>query len=190
MSPILGIIASANYPRITNSYESIATVTVGSGGTSTITFTSIPSTYKHLQLRAFGHTDRSSGGVQDGTRFTFNSDSGSNYTSHSLEGNGASASSFSDGTSQAKAMVYGLAGNNSSASTFGVFVTDILDYADTNKYKTMRSLAGTDNNGSGSVYFSSGLWMSTSAINRIDLVPNAGTLFNQYSTFALYGIKG
>ena len=87
-------------------------------------------------------------------------------------------------------MIYGLAGNNSSASTFGTFIVDILDYKDTNKYKTIRGLAGTDNNGSGSVYFSSGLWMSTSAITRIDLAPNAGTLFNQNSSFALYGIKG
>lgn len=171
-------------------YFSISTVTVGAGGTGTITFSSIPSTYTHLQIRAFGHTNRSTGGVADGTRFNFNSDSGSNYTGHSLEGNGTSASSFAEGTSQTKTMAYGLAGNNSSASTFGAFIVDILDYANTSKYKTTRVFAGTDNNGSGSVYFSSGLWMSTSAITSIVLTPNAGTLFNQYSSFALYGIKG
>ena len=190
MAPILGILASANYARSTNSYFSIATTTVGAGGTSSISFTSIPSTYTHLQIRAFGHTNRSTGGVADGTKFNFNSDTGGNYTGHSLEGNGASASAFAEGASGVKTMIYGLAGNNSSASTFGTFIVDILDYNNTNKYKTIRGLAGTDNNGSGSVYFSSGLWMSTSAITRIDLAPNAGTLFNQYSSFALYGIKG
>jgi hypothetical protein len=186
---LLGIIASQNYPRITNSYESIASVTVGSGGSSIVTFSSIPSTYKHLQLRAFGHTNRSIGGVADGTRFTFNSDSGNNYAGHTLQGTGASASAFAEGASSIFSTIYGLAGNNSSASTFGTFITDILDYANTSKYKTLRALAGTDNNGSGTVFFSSGLWMSTSAINRIDLVPNAGTSFNEYSSFALYGIR-
>lgn len=171
------------------SYESIATVDVGAGGTGTITFNSIPGTYTHLQLRAFGHTNRSTGGVADGTRFNFNSDSGSNYTGHSLEGNGSAASAFAEGTSQTKTMAYGLAGNNSSASTFGTFIVDLLDYSNTNKYTTIRVLAGTDNNGSGSVYFSSGLWMNTAAITRIDLTPNAGTSFNQYSSFALYGVN-
>ena len=171
------------------SYESIATVDVGAGGTGTITFSSIPSTYTHLQIRAFGHTNRSTGIVADGTRFNFNSDTGANYTGHSVQGEGTSASAFSEGTSQTKTMAYGLAGNNSSASTFGVFIVDILDYANTSKYKTLRTLAGTDNNGSGYLYLSSGLWMSTSAITRIDLTPNAGTLFNQYSSFALYGVN-
>lgn len=189
LNTLAGIIASSGGGAATD-FESIATVTVGAGGSSSVSFTSIPSTYQHLQIRAFGHTNRSTGGVADGTKFNFNSDTASNYTGHSLEGNGASASSFAEGASGVKTMIYGLAGNNSSASTFGTFIVDILDYKNTNKYKTIRGLAGTDNNGSGSVYFSSGLWMSTSAITRIDLAPNAGTLFNQYSSFSLYGLKG
>ena len=191
--PVLGIIASQISGHLfapSGSYDSIATTTVGSGGTSTITFSSIPSTSTHLQIRAFGHTNRSTGGVIDGTRITFNSDTGSNYTGHTLQGDGASASAFAEGASQTKTVVYGLAGNNSSASTFGTFVTDILDYANTSKYKTLRALAGSDNNGSGTVFLTSGLWMSTSAITSISMTPNAGTLFNEYTSFALYGIKG
>ena len=190
MSPILGILASQNYSRVTNSYFSIATVTVGSGGTSGITFSSIPSTYTHLQIRAFGHTNRSSGAVTDGSRLKVNSDTGSNYADHALQGDGASATSFFGGASNVYDTIYGLAGNNSSASTFGSFVLDILDYANTSKYKTMRYLGGSDNNGSGVLFFGSALWMSTSAITNLNFIPNAGTLYNEYTTFALYGIKG
>lgn len=32
-------------------YDSIATTTVGAGGAASITFSSIPSTYQHLQIR-------------------------------------------------------------------------------------------------------------------------------------------
>jgi hypothetical protein len=64
-----------------------------------------------------------------------------------------------------------------------------LDYTNTNKNKTARSLWGYDANGSGYVGLYSGLWRNTSAINRIDYVPASGT-FPQYSSFALYGIKG
>jgi hypothetical protein len=192
VSPILGIYASQISGHLfapSGAYDSIATVTVGAGGTSTVSFTSIPQGYTHLQIRAFGHTNRSTGAGGDGTRFNFNSDTGSNYTGHSIEADGSTAIAFTEGTSVTKYAIYGLTGNTG-ATTFGTFIVDILDYSSTNKYKTARALTGFDNNGSGYVYFSSGLWMSTSAITRIDLTPNAGTLFNQYSSFALYGIKG
>jgi hypothetical protein len=65
-----------------------------------------------------------------------------------------------------------------------------LDYANTNKYKTTRSIGGNDNNGSGFVSLISGLWLSTSAISNIEIIPLNGTLWTQYSHFALYGIKG
>lgn len=68
-------------------------------------------------------------------------------------------------------------------------VVDILDYANTNKNKTIRVLAGVDNNGSGEVALNSGLWPSTSALNTIKILTTSGNL-NQYSSFALYGIKG
>jgi hypothetical protein len=52
--PILGIIASAITGNlVTTSYESIETVTVGSGGSATVTFSSIPATYTHLQIKRY-----------------------------------------------------------------------------------------------------------------------------------------
>jgi hypothetical protein len=50
--PILGIIASSRLAAVPPSYESIETVTVGQAARATdMTFTSIPATYTHLQIR-------------------------------------------------------------------------------------------------------------------------------------------
>ena len=77
------------------------------------------------------------------------------------------------------------------SSAFGPLVFDVLDYADTNKYKTGRSLFGSDGNGSGWIMLSSGNWRNTAAITTIQLRPSAGgNTFVTNSSFALYGIKG
>ena len=186
---ILGIIASSisGSKIATNSYESIATVAVGSGGSTTISFTSIPSTYSHLQLRAIAHT-AGNGFDYALTKITFNSDSGSNYAYHRLFGNGTSASA--DGEAS-KTQIYGTwsPDNLTLSSSFGASVMDVLDYSSTNKYKTVRILGGFDSNGKGFAALFSGLWQSTSAINRIDITSNSGQDFSNYSHFALYGIK-
>jgi hypothetical protein len=75
------------------------------------------------------------------------------------------------------------------ASVFGAGVIDILDYANTSKYKTIRTLSGWDKNGGGNVGLSSGLWLSTSAISSIVIGSQTGNLVTN-TQFALYGIKG
>jgi hypothetical protein len=172
-------------------YESISTVTVGAGGSSSITFSSIPSTYSHLQLRWACITNRGTYAIDD-IKVTFNSDTGANYSQHNLRGNGSTATAGS-GVSQSY-IYYDVSAGTSVSNFFGVAITDILDYANTNKYKTTRALTGTDTNGAvageyGRVALQSGGWRSTSAINSITIVPFTGTQFNQYSSFALYGIK-
>jgi hypothetical protein len=196
MSPILGIIASSisGSKASTTSYESIATTTVGSGGSSSISFTSIPSTYKHLQIRGIARSTRTDFSI-DQLYTRFNSDSGSNYAWHWLSGNGSAAST--DVGTSATSMNLGWFATNATASVtnaFGGLVMDVLDYADTNKYKTVRILTGNDLNGNGSpfsgtIVFASGLWRSTSAITSITFDPSSAD-FAQYSSFALYGIKG
>ena len=159
-------------------YESIATVTVGSGGAANVEFTSIPSTYTHLQVRFMGRST----GAPD-TKMQFNGDTTTtNYRTHTVYGDGSStaAASFAN-----TAYIGYIA---TATSTFGVGVADILDYANTNKYKTTRSLAGYDANGSGYAILYSNLWMSTSAVTSIKIYPDSGN-FAQYSHFALYGIK-
>ena len=180
MTPIsLGIFASANQSAAATSYESIATVSVGSGGSSTITFSSIPGTYTHLQIRAILKQSIGSGAFA-----RFNSDTGSNYARHRLQGNGSSASAAGD-ASQDKVLI----NTSQGFSDFGTIVMDILDYANTNKYKTERHLFGIDSNGSGAVGLESNLWRSTSAITQIEFISPNGGNYAQYSHFALYGIR-
>jgi hypothetical protein len=191
--PILGIIASQNYPRITNSYESIATVSVGSGGQSTVSFTSIPATFTHLQIR--GILRNTAGTASSNDLFmNFNSDTGTNYRAYKQVGGEGTGTGFAaaSGTSTAAlnkiANAYFLNDGNT-ASVYSAWVCDILDYRNTNKYKVTRSLNGQDLNGSGSIRFFSGLWMSTSAITSIDLTVEGGNNFKQYTQFALYGVR-
>ncbi len=187
--PILGIVASGRQPALNaSSYASIATVTVGSGGTATVSFTSIPATYTHLQIRAIARTNRANA-QGDYLRFNMNGDTGLNYSGHELSGyNGTMASAANTGA--ATEFINRWAGTSQAANTFGAGVIDILDYANTSKYKTTRSLAGWNDNTNGSLHFNSALWMSASAITSIVIQPGGGTLIEQYSSFALYGIKG
>lgn len=187
LNNIAGVLAPTT-PLVTNSYEAIESFTVGSGGTGTITFSSIPSTFKHLQIRLSAATTTSAG---DGAYFNirFNSDSGSNYSYHDLYGVGSGTPTASGLATQTA--IYGQriseAGNT---NIFGAGVIDILDYTSTNKNKTLRMLGGYDANGSGSIYEVSGAWYNSStAISSITLTPDTNS-FAQYSTFALYGIKG
>jgi hypothetical protein len=126
--PILGIYASSQFIQNT-SYESIATVTAGAGGVGSVSFTSIPSTYTHLQLRITGRsTSASANGITTGIRL--NGDTGSNYSLHYVGAyNGAAEAVEAGGianTTQMYAVVFPAAGNAS--SIFGSGVVDILDY--------------------------------------------------------------
>lgn len=179
---LIGIIGSSGGGAAGGDYESIATVTVGSGGSASISFSSIPSTYQHLQLR---YTDTTSTAYQN-LIFRLNGDTGSNYAWHRLLGDGSAAGSDTDSPSKTEFRI-GRSGYNSTSPAAGVL--DLLDYANVNKYKTARSLYGTDGNGGGAIFLGSALWMSTSAVSSITITSAAGD-FSQYSQFALYGIKG
>ena len=117
----------------------------------------------------------------------FNATGSNQYSGHLLAGNGATTQAYAE-TSQNSGLGAYIAGNSASANIFGGAITDILDYANTNKYKTARSLGGTDQNGSGNISLASCLWQNTAAINAIKFV-NGGTGWTQYSSFALYGIR-
>jgi hypothetical protein len=190
MSPILGIVASS-IQLAANSYDSIQTVTVGSGGQSSITFSSIPSTYKHLQLRGIARTNRT-GVTLENISMAFNSDGisgNSNYTIHAILGDGTVTDSFNltSFTRQVPALISSV---NATTGVFGAFVIDILDYTNTNKNKVVRSINGTDLNGSGEVRLTGGMYMQTAAISTITMAFTiGGGAFNEFSSIALYGIK-
>jgi hypothetical protein len=173
-----------------NFMEPIATTLVGSGGTSIITFNDIPQTYKHLQIRGIGRTNRSANGDYGLVRFNGDS-SVSNYTSHYLQGNGTSAASGVYQQSFAGCLWSRWGAASDGSSIFGAGIFDILDYTNTNKYKTTRDLGGLETNTSNSqINFESTVWMANTEITSISIVPGAGTSWNQYSRFSLYGIKG
>jgi hypothetical protein len=170
-------------------YVFIARVTA-TGGESSLTLSSIPSTYKHLQVRSYlGDTYSvvSPGGCGM-ERFTYNSDTANNYATNRVYGDGAGV--FTTGyASQASA-------GNMAAITWGnqnIFassVTDIYDYANTNKFKSSKCLGGSDSRTGSSnwqINFASAIWLSTNAINSITL--NAAISgFRAGSTMDLYGI--
>ena len=187
LNSFIGIIASSGGVAVSNSYESIATVTVGGGGSASISFTSIPSTYQHLQVRGISRNTVAGGSVNDQI-VRFNSDSSSNYSNHYLYGTGSSAAAAAN-LSATYAVSVEILQDSTLANTYVATILDILDYADTNKFKTMRTFSAWDTNGTGDIFFNSAGWRSTSAITSIDISSSSGNL-KQYTQFALYGIKG
>jgi hypothetical protein len=181
VSPILGIWASQNYPRIeTTGFVSIATTTLGSNS-STITFSAIPQVYKHLQIRALHKT---TGGTW--VDLALNSDTtASNYAYHRTYGDSNTANS--EGTTSSRRFF-------TSFPYWCVSVIDILDYTNTNKNTTIRGLHGwVDSVGAGGqngeVNLISNLWLNTSAVSSIQItIPSQS--FTTNSKFALYGIEG
>ena len=192
--PILGTVASQFAGKPFASFESIQTATVDSGGTSYIEFTSIPASYTHLQLRLLMRTNRSTYTI-DNWRMTFNNDTSTNYSDNVLlSGPGSPATP----SLSAQPNIIGFTFLSSTTvinNTFSVAVIDILDYKNTNKYKSIRGLVGHDTNGivadyGGHVLVTGGAWRNTDAITSIKFVPATGSLITQYSKASLYGIVG
>jgi hypothetical protein len=169
-------------------YESIATAN-GTGSSGTITFSSIPSTYKHLQIRCIANNNSGAFSL----RLRLNGDTGSNYAHHVLEGGGSSAYAY--GAASATAILYAgsaIGGGGSGSDFMATSIIDIIDYATTTKNKTVRTLNGYDTNGATDaqlIRLTSGLWMNTAAINSISII-DVSANFTTDSQFALYGIKG
>lgn len=161
-------------------FESIASTTLGANAT-TVTFSAIPSTYQHLQIRCNSRTTPA--GAQDILRF--NGVSTNTYDRHDLYGNGSTVTASGNASS-----TYILCSTGGQDGTQPhVMIVDIHDYNSTTKNKTVRIFAGIDKNGSGHVSLLSGLWRSTSAITSLSLSV-ASDNYLTGSTFALYGIKG
>jgi hypothetical protein len=163
-----------------SSFESIATA-LGTGASNTILFSSIPQTYKHLQLRFSGLA--TSGGATVTMRL--NGDTGTNYSRHYLT---TQATTITVG-GNANANQMAVAGWNTGSSTTypTVAIIDIHDYASTTKNKTVRIFSGIDLSTDGDVELNSGAYLNTSAITSISII---GSTWTTTSVFSLYGIKG
>jgi hypothetical protein len=170
-------------------FETIAS-TVVSSPVASVTFSSIPADYKHLQVRILGRTTRANASATISLRF--NGDTGATWSTHDFTGDGATASSGGGGSRTYDYVGVCLGtGSSATADIFGAGITDILDYADTNKYKTIRTLTGKDVNGStGSVALLSANWRDTDAITTILFTDSSFANLDTGTSIALYGIKG
>ena len=164
-----------------NTYTLIASSTVGSGGTGTITFSSIPATYTDLKIVA---SVRGNANYANQSYEIRPNGSTSSMTARRIYGSGSSAAS--DSTPYIEGV-----GNTATASTFSNDEIYIPNYTSSN-YKSI-SIDNVSENNATTAYamLSAFLWSNTAAITSIDLttVGSGSPLFVQYSTFYLYGIK-
>jgi hypothetical protein len=191
VTPIsLGIFASANLSAGATSYESIASTLVGSGGSANIDFTSITGTYSHLQLRYYIPSLPSAADAISIRLGNGSIDTNANYSYHGLYGYSGGAKGSLGGTDTTQVELHFVPAGNTTPFNG---VVDILDYANTNKYKTVRSLSGHDANNTstnlGQIWFNSGSWRNTSAITHLRFFYTSGGNFPQYTRVSLYGIK-
>jgi hypothetical protein len=177
--PIFGITASSNMSTKLTNFSSIASTTLGSA-TSTVTFSSIPTNFTHLQLRIYAR-----GSTNDALYMRVNGDTTSTYTRHAMRGSGSSVSSF--GNASVDSSYIGqirATGTNS----FGAYIIDILDYKNTNKNKTIKIKAGYNNNSDGYIELNSSCYLATSAISSLSFFVGSTGGIETDSRFSLYGV--
>ena len=192
MSPILGSIGSlaakafgfgkyvSSASPITGAFDALATVTVPSGGLSSITFSGIPSTYTDLEIRTLGRTVYAANSNSNVSIFYNGDTTATNYYSHYLYGTGASA-----GAAANNSALYSFQTPDDSVTTnvFGAAISVVKDYANPYKNTTLRSLSGYDGNGSGVIAFTSTGWTNMTPVTAQDGNWKTGT------TISLYGVR-
>jgi hypothetical protein len=184
MSPWpLGIVASSAAAPA-GAYELISTQVLSSSASS-VTFSSIPQNYKHLQVRFSARSNATT--TAHDIFLRFNSITTNSYAQHWLYGDGSGLSSFGNTTSLPTIGV-GCHGANEAANAFGAGIVDIIDYASTSKNTTGKSLVGTTG-GSHRIYLASQLLNNTAAITSVQFISQYLT-FVPGSRFSLYGIQG
>jgi hypothetical protein len=174
----------------TSSFDTLGAVVL-SAAAGSVTFASIPDTYTHLQLRIMAQTNRGTYAI-DEPQIRLNTDAG-NYSAHMLWGDGSTVTATDYLGTNVLQLGSGCIGTTT-GSNWGIVITDIFDYTNTSKYKVIRTLSGTDCNGTvgtlgGRVGISSGSWRSLVAVNNIYIIPGNSSSFSANSSFALYGIK-
>jgi len=170
-----------------NTFELIASSTVGAGGAASIDFTSIPSTYTDLCLKFSIRTTRT-GSVEDAVRIQFNASGGTAYTSRMVYGSGTGAGS-TNYTSSAYVISFSTSTADATGSTFGNGEMYIPNYAGSTNKSTSTDLVSENNATAATAGLNAGLWSNTAAINQITITSNSSSNLVQYSTAYLYGVK-
>jgi hypothetical protein len=163
-----------------------------SSDTGTVTFSSIPQNFTHLQLRCFVRGASAPGSPTSlGSIYVrFNGDGGTNYSNHDLYSDGGTAgvTNYTNDTVIRLSRCAPLA--NNTANYFGVGIFDIFDYTSATKHKTSTPNGGCDTNhsasGGGAIVFGSGCWRNTAAINSITIFTDGNLVTG--SRMSLYGL--
>lgn len=157
----------------TPTYTALATITLSSSASS-VTFSSIPSTYRDLILVLTPKTtnDRELG-------LQFNSDTSAHYSFVQAGGDGSATFSNSSSTRTYARIVQTEAGDQRSG------IVQIMDYSATDKHKNVLTRGNAD----GEVKMVVSRWPSTSAVTTMVVMNNAAESFLVGSTFSLYGIE-
>lgn len=158
--------------------------TISTSGASSYSFTDIPQTYKHLQIR---YTARGSGS-SNALTLKYNGDTAANYRNHYLQGNGSNATSGDFSAYTAAAYCGFAAYSTTTATIFGAGIVDIHDYTNASKFKTGRSMTELVSPEATLISVMSHLWRANAAITNIEVMPS--TTFATGSRVSLYGIKG
>lgn len=187
--PIIGTIASSTRQGLATDVGAmfpLQVITLSANATS-VTFSNIPNTYSHLQLRCFIQTG-------DGNNRSLlvypNNDQSGIYSGHAFYGDGSTTTAL--GIIDTQWMVFfagGFQGVPGQQPYYAGLIIDILDYANTNKFKTATAIGGWDANGSGLAAFGSANWRSTSAITSLTIGNTFSSAIRSGSQFALYGVK-
>jgi hypothetical protein len=168
-----------------NTYTLISSNVLSSSAAS-VTFSSIPSTYTDLVLRFSSRTSRTS--VYDQIKLTFNGDTATNYSDTYVFGDGATAYSGSDVSSNYSLLLYSN-GDSATASTFGQGELYIPNYAGSAKKPSSSFIVAETNATTQRMGVNANLWQGTAAITSVTFTPFTATNFLSGSSFYLYGIK-
>ena len=169
--------------------EAIATQYLEADAAS-ITFSGITGTYEHLQLAGNARCTGTGTTLFD-WQIEFNASAGTAYSTHTMQ--------FYDAIKYAKrytgsafiTLAAQAAGDGIPATDYGLFIIDILDYANTNKNTTCQTTSGaalTQDTGTVRIAYGSGLWDDTAAVTQIKLTPGSGSV-QRGSEFTLYGMS-
>lgn len=168
-----------------NTFELIASATAPSGGVADFTFSSIPSTFTDLIIKLCARSNRSNA-LFDSAVINPNG-STSNLSDRYLIS--YAGSSVASGTDTSGIVTFGVDGNLATSSTFGSADIYISNYAGS-IYKSWSSDGVLENNASDARSgLTASLWSNTSAITSLVIKPQSGTLFLEFSTAYLYGVK-
>lgn len=165
----------------TETYIALATLTVTGAATTSVTFSSIPSTYRDLIIVANGSPHDNS---YPSIVATINSDGGNNYFYVRGHGNGSTAGSGAAGSQNVAPLATAFGAGPSTNSTFSL-VADILEYSATNKHKTITTRNSVPDAGT-ECHITR--WASLNAIHTFTLKTNTTAKFAIGSTISLYGV--